>query len=288
MSEHSATPAAGPAIAPGRTASVYVWGDPADDRVVKVYHGDWPEQEIAREARDATTAHALGVTPIGTHGRTEVDGAPGLVFDRVHGIALTTVAERNILRIGEVGRTLARVQAGMHAVHTDAFVDVREFAVGLLDAPGLARLTAAERAAVTAQLRALPAGASVLHLDCHPLNVFEHDGGHAIIDWQSACSGAPAADVAMTRVLFTEAELFPGLNALQRGVYQTVRGIMLRSYLAEYRRLTGITDAEVDRWMLAARVIRLGLLDIASERDAAIARIRADIATPTRTEGPAA
>ncbi len=275
----------GPLVAPGRTADVYEDAE-RPDRVVKVYHDDWHDAEIDREVRDAVLARELGVTPIGCAGRIDADGRRGVVFDRVHGIPLTAVAERDLRRIPEVGRTLARVQARMHAVHTDRLPDVREVAVSLLDERPFDSLEPDERARLVDALRALPAGDSVLHLDCHPLNVFEHDGDHAIIDWQSASRGDRAADVAMTRVLFTEAELFPGISPVQRVLYQTVRRIMLRAYLRGYRAIDPIDDAEVERWMTAARVIRLGLLDVASERKAALRRIRAAVAVPTGGDAP--
>lgn len=266
------SPAEGAKVATGRTADVFAW---EEGLVVKKFADSVPQEEIEIELRDAALAFDAGLTQLRCHGIVTLDdGATGLVFDRLDGVALTTVAERNLLRIPEVSRTLAREHARLHAVTVPALPDVREVAVGLLDSPPLGALTEPERATLARQALALPAGTAVLHMDFHPLNVFEHGDGHAVIDWQSTMSGVPAADVAMTRLLFSEAELFPGITPVQRMLYQTVRRIMFGYYFAEYRRQTGLSTADVDAWMTVARIVRLGRLDIESERPALVARLQ--------------
>lgn len=273
-------------IATGRTSDIFAWGD---HQVVKVFHDSGPEAgtgtaaAIAKEVHDSVEVHTLGITPIRCHGTESLpDGRVGIVFDRVDGDALTTVAERRPYRIPAVARTLAREHVGIHTHRSTAFTDVRAVAADLLDTAPLAALTESERRRVGDRIMALPAGDTVLHLDFHPLNVFEHHDDVVTIDWQSTASGVPAADVAATRLLFTEAELFPGISPLQRVVYQSVRRVMLRFYLSEYQRLTGIGPADITPWMLPARVLRLGWLDVESERDDLLARIRADIAEEGR------
>ena len=270
------SPPLGELLATGRTARVYAVGP---DHVLKVFEPSVHRDEIDQEEQDSTRAHELGLTPIRCHGRVVLDdGRTALELDRVDGEALTTVAEQNPLRIRSVARTLARVHAQVHAVRTSEFPDVRELAARLVDAPPLSALTPDEKQQLREHVRALPDDDSVLHLDFHPLNVFQHHGGHAVIDWQTTCHGPAAADVAMTRLLFTEAELFPGISTAQRLLYQSVRRVMLGFYEAEYRRLTGVASCDVDRWATTVRVLRLGLLDVESERSALLQRIRDTLA----------
>ncbi|WP_405375222.1 MULTISPECIES: phosphotransferase [unclassified Microbacterium] len=264
----------GALVAHGRSADVF---ELPGGRVAKKYHDDWPDAAIGREIGDAETAFDLRLTPIRCHGRIQVDGGRAVSFDRVDGAALTTVAERNILRMGSVARALAVEHARIHRARTDAFPDVRVLAADLVGTAPLASLSASEKRILRGHLESLPRGDRPLHLDYHPLNVFEHDGGYAVIDWQSTATGDPAADVAMTRLLFTEAELFPGASALQRAVYGAARQTMGRMYLREYKSVSGLRDADIDRWATAARVLRLGTLDVPSERDRLLAGIRSGI-----------
>lgn len=262
-------------IARGRSAEVYAEGD---DRVIKLAFAGVTRAEVDDEIAASQLAHALGLTPVRCYGAVEIDGRHGMALDRIVGVPLTAVAERNILRLPEVGRTLATEHLFVHRAHTSELPDVRELALAQLDTPALAALTAAERDAVAARIRALPAGDAVLHLDFHPQNVFVLADRNVVIDWQTATSGPAAADVALTRLLFREAELFPGTALPMRVVYAAVRRILLRFYLGEYLRAGTVTVAELDRWEIAARVLRLGLLDIPSERERMIAGIRAELA----------
>ena len=265
----------GELVAHGRSADVHAL---TADTVLKVYRDDWPGEAIDREVEDATAAFDLGLTPIRCHGRTDAGGRRAVAFDRIEGVALTTVAERNPLRMRRVARSLAREHARIHRVATDRFPDVRDVAADLVGTAPFGALTARERSALLDHLASLPGGDSVLHLDFHPMNVFRHGGGIATIDWQSTASGDPAADVAMTRLLFTEAELFPGASRAQLLVYGAARGAMGRMYLSEYLSVTGMTTARLDRWATAARVLRLGMLDIPSERERLLSGIRSVIA----------
>lgn len=267
----TATP--GDEIATGRTSDIFEW---SPGQIIKVFKPTAPEGTIEKEVHDSTTAYALGITPIQCYGEIVLDdGRRGVAFDKVTGDALTTVAEKRPYLIPAVGRMLAREHAAIHATHSKDFRDIREVAADLLDTEPLAPLSEADRTALRHHLKNLPGGDSVLHLDFHPLNVFEHDGTTATIDWQSTASGDPAADVAATRVLFTEAELFPGISAFQKILYQSVRRVMLGFYLREYSRITGMNTAATEQWMTTARILRLGWLDVESERDDLLAHIRA-------------
>ena len=113
-------------IARGRSSEVFADGP---ERVVKLYFAGADEAEVDREVRDSLTVHALGITPVRCLGRVERDGRHGIVFDRIDGIPLTAVAERNILRLPEVGRTLAAEHVAVHAAHTSDLQDVRELAL---------------------------------------------------------------------------------------------------------------------------------------------------------------
>ena len=97
--------ALGGLVAHGRSADVHSL---TDSTVVKVFHDDWGSEAIDREVEDATAAFELGLTPIRCHGRTDADGRRAAIFDRIEGVALTTVAEKNPLRMGRVARALAR------------------------------------------------------------------------------------------------------------------------------------------------------------------------------------
>lgn len=262
----------GEPLAVGRTAEIFAWlGDDSRDLVVKLFPAEYDAGLVAAEAVASSEAHRLGLTTIGCHGQIRVEDRHGLLLDRLRGDSLTRLAERNPLALRSGSRTLARTHARVHEASTGVLPEVRDAVVAALDTAPLAFLTEPQRDLARSLVRQLPAGDQVLHLDFHTENVFAHDcghlTGHTVIDWQTALRGDPAADVAMTVLLLSDAELWPGTPLLKRLLVQSVRKLVLSTYLAEYQRLTGLTTAEIAAWRLPAVVLRMSTLDIASERD---------------------
>jgi hypothetical protein len=268
----SAEDRAGEIVGRGRTSVVYAIGT---DRVIKIYPEGTDPAEVRAEEHAAGLIHRLGVPGVRCYGSSELDGRPGIVFERLTGDSLTTIAERDLRRFPQVCRTLAEYHARMHRARTEDLPDVRRVAAGLLDSPPLAGLTGSQRQALRRYLEDLPDGDRVLHLDFHPQNVFGHLDGYAIIDWYSACRGAAAADVAMSILLMSEAELWPGTPPLKKLLYLASRAAMRRLYWRRYRGVTGMAHDDVARWLTCARILRLGLLDVPSERHRLLRRIRA-------------
>jgi hypothetical protein len=264
----------GDQIGRGRTSDVFAYGV---DQAIKLYPLDEPRSGIEYEIRAAQLAFEQGVPSVRCHGLAELDGRVGIVFDRLDGPSLTAVAERDLRLFPTVCRVLADCHARMHAVHSPGLRDVRELAVDLLDSPALSGLTLGEREALRGHLRSLPDDDVLLHLDYHAQNVFEHKDGHVIIDWHSASRGAAAGDVAMAVLLMREAELFPGTAPLRLVLYSATRRLMLRLYLKRYLAVTDVTMDQILQWQTCARVLRLGLLDIESEREPLLGRIRAAV-----------
>lgn len=258
-------------IGHGRTSDVFAYGT---DQAIKLYPKDEARAGIEGESRAAQLVFELGVPSVACYGLAEVDGRVGIVFDRLDGLSLTGAAERDLRAFPRVCRALADCHVQMHAAHSTELPDVRELAVGFLDTPALSGLTAAEKEALRAHLHLLPDGDALLHLDYHAQNVFEHKGGYAVIDWHSACRGAAAADVAMAVLLMREAELFPGTAPVKLVLYSATRRLMLQLYLKRYLAMTDVTSAQIRQWQTCARVLRLGLLDIESERGPLLSRIR--------------
>jgi aminoglycoside phosphotransferase (APT) family kinase protein len=108
--------------------------------------------------------------------------------------------------------------------------------------PWLLRRNAAVLAALHARLHAIPApewldtivggGDSVIHLDLHPLNVIVSSHGPVLVDWTNSARGAGPADVAITWLLMTAAEI-PG-GPVQASMGRVLRGMFVRSFLDHF------------------------------------------------------
>ena len=78
------------------------------------------------------------------------------------------------------------------------------------------------------------AGASVLHLDLHPLNVLISRKGPVVIDWTNACVGNPDVDVALAWLLMSAGEI-PG-GRLRARVLGIGRSLLTNRFLGHFDR----------------------------------------------------
>lgn len=76
-------------------------------------------------------------------------------------------------------------------------------------------------------------GASVLHLDFHPMNVMMTNRGPVVIDWPNAAKGSPLTDVGLTYVLMTCPEM-PAPRIVQVLV-QPLRRLIANAIVKRYR-----------------------------------------------------
>ena len=145
----------------------------------------------------------------------------------------------------------------------------------MLDTKPLGFLTKTSGKRAKAMLGDLPDGGSVLHMDFHPENIIVHGDEYVIIDWMTAARGNPEADVAYSLFLMHDAELWPGTPKLKLVFYNIIRNMILKGYLKQYRKITGMTMEEIRRWRLPVLMLRLGIWNVASEKDAIMREIRA-------------
>ncbi|HPZ00754.1 MAG TPA: phosphotransferase, partial [Clostridiales bacterium] len=104
-------------------------------------------------------------------------------------------------------------------------------------------------------------------LDYHPDNIMT-DGTHTtIIDFMTACTGDPAADVAAARIVLTKGEMIQSLSPIMKLAMNLVKRAVCSRYVKQYQKKTGLTRAEMDAWNFAFYIVRLGVWNIESEKE---------------------
>jgi uncharacterized protein (TIGR02172 family) len=218
-------------IAEGRTAEIYAW---EDRRILKLLRPGFPPYLIVQEERITSAIVQAGISAPKIYGLIEVNGRPGILYERIDGPSLTGLIEHNPLKLRQHAEMLASLHVDLHS-HTVAGLprqkdilahQVREAEV----------LTAEMRNSVLCLLDYLPDGDILCHNDFHPLNVLVGPGGPVIIDWESASLGNPCADVARTTLtvaLARPAEGFP--NIWMKKVTELYLPAFTSVYLARYR-----------------------------------------------------
>ena len=253
----------GPPLAVGRSAEIYAW---SDDQVLKLFFLEVPESEIRKELANTEAAGLAALPAAYCHGAVDMEGRRGILLDRIRGISLTQLPEKHTKEFFALPRYLAQVHLELHKRSAPGLKDFRELVESALDKPSLAFLSKDEKSRIRKYLSLLPQGDRVLHLDFHPENIIVDGDRKVVIDWMTAARGVPAADVAFTVFLLRDAELFPGISALKRWFYETVRRYILKGYLSYYLKHSGLSRADLEIWRLPVLLLRLGIWGIESER----------------------
>ncbi|WP_336921065.1 phosphotransferase family protein [Aquipuribacter sp. SD81] len=180
----------------GNTSHLHEWGTGA---VAKVLRADIPAHWAEREALTTELVRAIGLPAPTVLGLVDVDGRPGIVFERVDGPSMLEEAVRRPEQALGLGQQLAALQRLVAARTAPAALPrLRDRLAANL---ARAELAGPVRTAVQARLASLPSGTAVCHFDLHPGNVLLGPGGPVLIDWFDAAAGDPHADVVRTATL---------------------------------------------------------------------------------------
>lgn len=248
----------------GRSADLYSL---PNNQVLKLFFPTANPKEIEAEYENTIEVSRLQVTKMQCYGKVKVGERLGMIFDRLEGISLTKLPDKNPIELFRIANTLANLHFQIHQTKSEKLRDIKEILNDCLDAKPLEFLSEEEKKIIREYIKNLPEGNSVLHLDFHPENVIVQDKDRIVIDWMTAAKGNPCADVSFTKLLFTDAELWPGTPKLKILFYTLIRKFILGGYLKTSKHLSGITDSDLNRWRLSSLILRLGLWDIASERE---------------------
>ncbi len=237
-------------IATGRTAEVYPWGE---DCILKLYREWAPAGWVEHEAKIAAAVDASGVPAPKAGEMVDVQGRRGLVYQKIQGRSMLEEMQVHLTRLPGYAKLLARLHAQMHEKPAPGLPPQHEQLQRILDETPY--ISDSERAGLLSLLETLPRGERLCHGDFHPHNVLMSPTGPVIIDWMTAVSGTPGADVARTVLLLTvtDTEGSPVNNML----LLAGRKLFGKAYLDEYRKLAPQNLAHYHAWrtiMAAARL----------------------------------
>jgi Ser/Thr protein kinase RdoA (MazF antagonist) len=253
VTEHASAHPLGELIAEGRTAQVYAFGV---DRVVKVLRSGFPDALGEEEATAASLADEARIGAPRFHGLTRVDGRIGLIYERRDGSSMMEQLTAHPWRAGRLAGKLGSLHAAMHTQPAATLPGFRDAVADAITRAGSMAGTAARDAAM-ARLRQLPDGSQLCHGDFHPGNVLIGAQGPTVIDWLTAASGPPAADVGRTLLLLRDGRLPDDLPRGRRLRIGLLRRWFVDAYLRAYRRSRPLDLAEVTAWRLPLLVARL-------------------------------
>ena len=258
--------------------------DLGDEKVLKLYFDSVSKENVDIELLNTTVAFETGCTPMECFGKVEVNGRQGLVFKKLYGESLTNMPMKNPAILFTAGKIIAALHTHVHSAHSDKLRDVRRVALETLDNGLFTFLSAEESEKLKNYISALPEADNEDRYGVPTVVEFETLGyeatgsATATIDWMTTCKGRPEAELAMMHFLFHDAELFPGSSKLKIFLMSTVRVFIYNGFIKNYVKMNkGFTKDSHTPWDVVAYVLRLGIWDIASERELLQNKIKTEI-----------
>jgi uncharacterized protein (TIGR02172 family) len=249
-------------LAQGRTAEIYPW---EQGYILKLYR-DWcPADWVDYEARIAHAVYEAGISSPKPGEIVEVDDRRGLIYERLEGNSMVEDIKARPWMLWKHARSLAELQNQIHQRSTTGLPSYKDRL--RYDLSQTSHLTDHLRGKALHLLEQLPDGQNICHGDYHPENVLITKRGPVVIDWMTACSGSPWADVARTSLILTI-----GAKAAGKQIPLILRimvGLYHRIYLQRYHSLRADTRNELRRWTPVIAAARLGE-NIIPEREALI------------------
>ena len=173
------------------------------DKVVKVFNETKPASDVFNEALNLVRINETGIRSpkLLEVSRLENEEGCALVTEKIPGTTLSEKMQAEPQRFGEYLEQFVDLQIDIHGHTSPLLPRQRDKYARMIDS--LDQLNATTRYNLSERLDGMKKEFKVCHGDFNPSNVIIGDDGELYVcDWAHATQGAPAADVAMTYLLF--------------------------------------------------------------------------------------
>lgn len=244
--------ALGARIAEGRTAEVYAF---EKGKVVKLFRAGFPRDFAEYDYDISRQIAPLYPGAPAVHGKVEIDGRLGIIYERLEGKSLVQAAAATPWKTLWAADLCAGLHSAIVKCPADGLPPQKE---GIERAITRAdQLSAAEKRTIVSYLHTLPDGGALCHGDFHPDNVFLSARGPVVIDWVTASRGCPAGDLARSIMISQSPGLPPGLSPAASLLIRLVKRLYSRRYRRRVLELCGISESDMEAWILPLSAARL-------------------------------
>ena len=266
----------GKVIGEGRTAEVMEYGE---GTILKLYREEVPQHHIDLEYRISTFVYEQGVRTPQTHGRVTVEGREGIVYQRIQGPSLLKLIGAKPWLIASYAKQMAALHYSLHQLEGSGAAGEQKGRMeqNIIAAP---MLSMEEKSPILSRLALLPEGKQLCHGDFHPDNVLMNEELW-VIDWMTAVTGHPAADAARSVVMLSIGAVPKRGSLFTKFFIGIARKRLTSQYIREYLRLSGLSLADIDAWILPVAAARLVEWLPVPEKEQLVREIRKRLRSPS-------
>ncbi|HKM33335.1 MAG TPA: aminoglycoside phosphotransferase family protein [Lachnospiraceae bacterium] len=238
-------------LSQGNTAEIYLYDQ---DKILKLFREKMPYEAIRYEYHAAEVLQDKLNNVPKVYDLLTYQNRYGIVYERIKGIDLLTILTKEMGKMNYYSKKMGQIHAIIHEVDIDVHYSVKDKLRNNIDEEN--ELTTIEKEKVKQYLMTLPNGNKTCHFDFHPGNIMMQDDKPIVIDWMTACTGSESADVARTCLMLKYGEI-QHASFIVKLVVHFFENRIGKVYYKEYKRITGISDKEVEQWMLPVAAARL-------------------------------
>ena len=250
-------------IGEGACAEVFEWED--QSKIVKVAKPNTSTRALQEELHHCRIAWECGLPVPKPFEQVNIEGRFGIVFERILGETFlkrfidgaVKQSQLNLpIHVSENYSDVRMTARLLYQIHTHSVPDMPSQRDYIKHDIRLASyLTEVEKAAVIALLDQLPLKHQLCHGDPNPANILLRDNDAVVVDWSNATTGNPEADLAEYIVMIRYAILPSDWPNEVSVVLNATRETIIRIFMEEYEKLSGIGYADIEPWIapIAAR-----------------------------------
>jgi thiamine kinase-like enzyme len=274
----------GSKIGEGGCSEVFEWEN--NRKIIKLAKTNTDHEAMRREYNNNRIAWDNGLSVAQPFELLDIEGRPGIVFERIYGETLLERFMKQILK----HLTAEDDSKEMDHEDNDILITARILneihSISILNMPSQREkmkhsirrgdyLTFAEKEAIIDILENLPTKRQLCHGDPNPGNILIRDGKAVIIDWMDASVGNPEADLAEYIIMIRYAILPSDLPSKALDYFNSIRESIIQVFINEYMKLSGITYNQIEQWItpIAARKLSADAVS-EGEKDLLVIEIR--------------
>jgi len=239
-------------IGKGRMADVFAWGE---GKILKLNHAQYSLLLAEMEFRNTRAVFNAGIPVPQPYDLIDYQGRHGIVFERIIGHSLLDELQARPWKLVPIARQLAELHALIHSkVTPENFTSQKAYLKQAIETSQV--ISEAKKQVVFKEMERLPDGGFLCHGDFHPGNILLSERGPIIIDWLTATTGDPLADICRTVMIF-ETVNPPETPFYMKFLLTLLRSLLKSVYVKHYLELHPASKDQIDRWRLPLVAARL-------------------------------
>lgn len=238
-------------ITQGNTAEIFYYGE---NQILKLFRPNMPREAVFAEYEKVGIIQSVLQSVPRAYEVVLYKNRYGIIYEKIVGSDMIKVMLSKPFMLKSYARKLAHFHTAFLSSSINVGISVKQKLnneVDLVD-----DLSDVDKKIVKDYLYNLPDGNKLCHFDFHPGNVMMANDKPIIIDWMTACTGNPNADVARTCLLLQYGEL-PYANFFTRNLARILEKYIGKIYYKEYKKITGASSHDIDQWILPVAAARL-------------------------------